>query len=34
VEESANVKESKRVKRLKKENQREITSFFSKKVKE
>ena len=34
VEESENVKESKRVKRLKKENQREITSFFSKKVKE
>jgi len=34
VEQSENVKESKRVKRLKKENQREITSFFSKKVKE
>ena len=33
VEESENIKESKRVKRLKKENQREITSFFSKKVK-
>jgi len=33
VEQSENVKESKRVKRLKKENQREITSFFSKKVK-